>query len=122
MDEVTLLGHIQLLSWHLFRALHNLYDPDNSINWDDLIPPSTVQNSILPFLYKNGTYYRRIGKTSITGFNDIENYRLYELFIKEGCSTVKVETDTDFNCFPGPEEFVSSAAGRRFIRPEWIII
>ena len=112
LDEITLLGHMQLLSWNLFRALHVSIFQDSRTNWDELAPPQSVQSILLNF----GSYKNLLSGAfedfPIKGFNDMENYKLYTLFIKDGRSdsannehlySFNSKNVSEITHFPGPE-------------------
>ena len=114
LDEITLLGHLQLLSWNLFKTLQEIMFPKLSYRWDQIIPPQSVQSVILEYQEQQHMFISgHLRIWPITGFNDIKNYQLFQLFIRDGQSE-----STDFLKsyrstiipFPGPEYFEISSA------------
>ena len=116
MDEITFLGHLQLLSWNIFRALHMIQFPESVVDWERLIPPQSLQSVLLP--QSSNATHRIAGYLKnwpIKGFNDIENYKLYEQFIAEGRSEFVDISNINYRAFfPGPEWFINNSERIKF--------
>lgn len=102
LDEITLLGHLQLLSWNLFTTLHEIIF-DKSFQWDEIVPPQSIQSLLLEYQGREGYISGNLRNWPIKGFNDMKNYPLFQRFIKDGQSEIFQKNGE--NGFPGPEIF-----------------
>lgn len=108
LDEITLLGHFQLLTWNLFKAIQNLQFPSVSVNWDGLIPPQTIQSALFNDHnnFKGNSISGFMRKFHVKGFNDIDNYDMFRRFLEDSQSeSINSERGRILNVFPGPEWF-----------------
>ena len=103
LDEIALIGQLQLLSWNVFQALHDLKFPESGINWIELGPPQSVQSAI--FRDRNGRNIMsgNLSKWGVRGFSDIGNLELFEMFMKE--ARLDSTENAPISYFPGPELF-----------------